>query len=385
MQNITRTLILLIFVAIGCKNSQSEQVKTPEKDNNNNIEKTHYGVTKSGESVDKYSLINTNGMQVDVITYGGIITSWSASDKSGKYQNIVLGYDSLSQYERNNPYFGAIIGRYGNRIAKGKFSIDGQTYTLETNDNMNHLHGGTKGFDKVVWTVDDVSKDDNGSAITLSYISKDMEMGYPGTLQTKVTYMLDNQDALHVSYEAITDKKTIVNLTQHTYFNLSGDFHKTILDHEILLVADKYLPVDAGLIPTGQLADVKGTPFDFITSKTIGKDIDSKDEQLALGKGYDHCWVLTGNGMRSAATVHHPSSGRVLEILTDEPAIQFYTGNFLDGSLPMPGGGKYAFRTGFCLETQHYPDSPNQKHFPSTLLEPGQIYKSKTIFKFSKK
>lgn len=349
------------------------------------ITQTSYGTTPEGQEVEKYTLKNENGMAIDVITYGGIITSWTAPDKTGKYANVVLGYDSLAQYIRSNPYFGAIIGRYGNRIAKGQFALDGNSYQLETNDGPNHLHGGEKGFDKVVWTATPEQKDSTAS-LKLSYISRDGEGGYPGQLTSIVTYTLTNDDALEVTYEATTNKKTIVNLTQHSYFNLSGDFSNTILDHELMIAADQYLPVDATLIPTGELRPVENTPFDFRQAKTVGRDIEQKNEQLARGKGYDHCWVLTNQGgMRSVATSYHPATGRHLEILSDEPGIQFYCGNFLDGTLPAPNGGTYGHRTGFCLETQHYPDSPNQEAFPSVELAPGEKYESKTVFRFSAK
>ncbi len=380
--------IAMVFVFgiayISCK-EKSQEMKNETitiASESTAIKGTQFGNTTDGKAVEKYTLTNAKGMTMDVITYGGIITSLNAPDNKGMYSNVVLGFDSLTQYIRNNPYFGAIIGRYGNRIANGKFSLDGKEYTIPTNDGPNHLHGGTQGFDKVVWTVASVDK----SSIALTYLSKDMEMGYPGNLNCKVTYKLTDDNALEISYEATTDKKTIVNLTQHSYFNLSGDFSKTILDHEVTIAADKYLPVNATLIPTGELKDVTKTPFDFRTAKTIGKDIATKDDQLTKGKGYDHCWVLNDSGMRSVSTVHHAGTGRVMEVMTDEPSIQFYTGNFLDGTLASFGNkGKYGHRSGFCLETQHYPDSPNQKSFPSVVLEPGKTYKTSTIYKFSNK
>lgn len=377
-------LIVLTVLFVQCKNEPATSVETQqETETAMTITKSDFGKTPDGKTVEKYTMKNANGMTLDVITYGGIITSWTAPNKDGQYENIVLGYDNLEQYIENNPYFGAIIGRFGNRIANGKFSIDGTTYELETNDGANHLHGGIKGFDKVVWTAE---ADEAAGTLTLTYVSKDMEGGYPGELTSVVTYTLTADDALEVDYKATTDKKTIVNLTQHSYFNLSADFSRTILDHELTIDADNYLPVDAGLIPTGELTKVEGTPFDFKTAKTVGQDIKTKDEQLARGKGYDHCWVLNEQGKMSVvSTVYHPTSGRFLEISSNEPAIQFYCGNFLDGTLPMPNGGTYGHRTGFCLETQHYPDSPNQADFPSVILEPGEEYTSKTIFKFSTK
>ncbi|NUO02646.1 MAG: galactose mutarotase [Saprospiraceae bacterium] len=373
---------MLLF--LQCKNDQPSGKIAPEMASPAlEIRKSAYGTTPEGEAVDQYTLVNGKGMEVTVITYGGIITSWTAPDKNGQYRNVVLGFDNLAGYVGDHPFFGAIIGRYGNRIAKGRFTLSGNAYQLETNDGSNHLHGGVKGFHKVVWSAD-TKQDTSSVSLVLSHLSKDGAGGYPGNLSCTVTYKLTTDDALEVTYEATTDKETIVNLTQHSYFNLSGNFSNTILDHELMLAADSYLPVDATLIPTGKLTAVSGTPFDFTTSKAIGRDINAADDQLAKGKGYDHCWVLRNAGtIRKVASVTHPVSGRKLEVLTDEPGIQFYCGNFLDGTLPIPGGGTYGHRTGFCLETQHYPDSPNQPNFPSTILKPGEKYRSSTIFKFS--
>ncbi|KAA3631038.1 MAG: galactose mutarotase [Bacteroidetes bacterium] len=381
--------LVVIIGLTQCKTEKSvDSGETTPTEPGVSFEKSAYGTTQEGEPVDMYSLKNAQGMQVDVITYGGIITSWTAPDKNGAYENVVLGYDSLSQYIAGNPYFGALIGRFGNRIAKGKFSIDGTEYSLATNDGPNHLHGGVKGYDKVIWTAAEPVVDSNAVSLKLSYLSKDMEEGYPGNLKIDVTYTLNADNSLDVLYEATTDKATIVNLTQHSYFNLTGDFTKTILDHEIVLNADHFLPVDATLIPTGELMDVAGTPFDFRLPKTIGKEIVAEHDQLTKGLGYDHCWVLNSQdvGDRLVASAYDPGSGRFLEIWSDEPAIQFYSGNFLDGTLPMKGGeGTYAHRTGFCLETQHYPDSPNQPDFPPVRLDPGDKYVSYTSFKFSTK
>ena len=348
------------------------------------IEREIYGRLPDGRTVDQYTLSNDSGMAIQVISYGGIITSWVAPDKWGNNKNIALGFETLEQYIEKNPYFGALIGRYGNRIAHGKFSLDGHEFQLETNNGPNHLHGGSLGFDKVLWTISE-EKVEDGVAVKLTYISEDGEGGYPGTLNASVIYNLTNDNALEVTYAATTDKTTIVNLTQHTYFNLSGDFSETILDHELVIQADSFLPVDETLIPTGDFRSVAQTPFDFRSAKTIGQDIEMEDDQLLKGAGYDHCWVLNGSGMRQVSSVYHPDSGRLLEVFTDEPGIQFYCGNFLDGRLDKPGGGTYLHRTGFCLEAQHYPDSPNQDHFPSTVLKPGEKYSSKTIFKFSVK
>jgi len=384
-------LIVLFGVALlstRCKNQSEKQTEASEKimESKASVEKSDYGVTPEGEKVALYKLLNANGMEVQVITYGGRITSWTAPDREGNYEDVVLGFGSLENYVKDNPFFGALIGRYGNRIANGKFSLDGTEYTLAANNGANHLHGGVKGFDKVVWKAEEVPGV-KGAALKLTYVSKDMEEGYPGTLTATVVYTLTDDDALRVEYEAETDKKTIVNLTQHSYFNLSGDFGKTILDHEVMLHADGFLPVNEGLIPTGEVRKVEGTPFDFTKAKPVGEAIGQANEQLKRGGGYDHCWVLNeqGKGMRTVATAYHPESGRLLEVVSDEPGIQFYTGNFLDGTLPAKSGGTYAYRSGFCLETQHYPDTPNQKGFPSVVLEPGEKYRSETVFKFSSK
>jgi len=325
-------------------------------------------------------------MEVNIITYGGIITSLKVPNKAGKSEEVVIGFNSLEQYQKANPYFGALIGRFGNRIAKGKFTLDGKQYSLAINNEPNALHGGPEGFHRVVWTAEE-AKGGDVATLKLKYVAKDMEEGYPGNLTVFVTYTLNKDNALDVQYEATTDKKTVVNLTQHSYFNLSSDFTKPILDHEIMIDADKLVPVDATLIPTGQLTDVTNTPFDFRKPKLVGKEINTNDEQIKRGLGYDHCWVLNnqGKGDRLVASAYYPANGRLLEVYTDQPGIQFYSGNFLDGTLPMRNGGTYAHRTGFCLETQHYPDSPNQKDFPTTVLSPGENYKTKTTFKFSVK
>lgn len=347
------------------------------------IERSHFGTTAQGQSVEKYQLKNPQGSTIEIITYGGIITSWTAPNRDGKQQNVVLGYDKLADYIRENPYFGAIIGRYGNRITKGQFTLAGNAYQLETNDGPNHLHGGVQGFDKVIWAAEDTITG-QGATLLLRYRSADGEGGYPGQLDCTVRYTLTADHSLRVDYEATTDQHTIVNLTQHTYFNLSGDFSQTIEDHQLLLPADRYLPVDATLIPTGALASVEGTPFDFRRMKSIGQDIAADDEQLLRGKGYDHCWAMgLSDSVRLMAQVLHPGSGRLLEIHSNEPGIQFYSGNFLDGTLPRPGGGTYPHRSGLCLETQHYPDSPNQSDFPSVTLLPGERYQTTTIFTFT--
>ena len=371
--------LVLILTIISCEN-------TKKKENMSlfNVNKEFFGKTTDGDNVDQYTLKNSKGMEVSIISYGGIITSWKAKDRDGNYRDIVLGFTNLSDYETSSPYFGAIIGRYGNRIREGKFSLDGVEYNLAVNNGENHLHGGLKGFDKVIWDVEEEVNDKSASLI-LRYTSSDMEEGYPGNLDVKVTYTLTNDDELRVRYEAETDKKTIVNLTQHSYFNLSAGLSRDILAHEITIDADSYLPVDQTLIPTGVLSGVGGTPFDFRASKRVGDDINEEDIQLTFGNGYDHCWVLNkqDEGIRIVASAYDPVSGRLLEVSSDQPGIQFYSGNFLDGTLESKDGAKYEFRSGFCLETQHYPDSPNQESFPTVILNPGEKYDTKTIFKFS--
>ena len=382
------SILSFALVNLQCKGKQKEdqQANSTQKTDSVSIEKKEYGTTPAGQKVAIYTLKNQKGMEVNIMTYGGIITSLKVPNKAGVSEDVVIGFNNLEQYTKANPYFGALIGRFGNRIAKGKFTLDGKEYSLAINNTPNALHGGPEGFHRVIWTAEE-AKGGDVATLKLKYLSKDMEEGYPGNLTVFVTYTLKNDNSLDVLYEATTDKKTVLNLTQHSYFNLSADFTKPILDHEITIDADKLVPVAATLIPTGQLTDVTHTPFDFRKPKTIGKDIEAKDEQLKNGLGYDHCWVLNnqGKGDRFAASAYEPTSGRLLEVFTDQPGIQFYSGNFLDGTLPMRNGGTYAHRTGFCLETQHYPDSPNQKDFPTTVLNPGENYKTKTTFKFSVK
>ena len=319
-------------------------------------------------------------MVVKISNYGGKITSWLAPDKAGKTDDIVLGFDSAKKYTPAVPYFGAIIGRYGNRIALGKFSIDGVAYQLPTNNGKNSLHGGNKGFDKVVWTAEPTV--DTVSALTLTYLSKDGEEGYPGNLKVTVKYTLTDADELKIDYTATTDKATVVNLTNHSYFNLTGNVDNTVLDHEVQILADRYTPVDTALIPTGELKAVKGTPFDFTQPTKIGAHL---NEVPGKPVGYDHNYVLNvaEPTLHQAAVVYEPTSGRQLEVLTTEPGIQFYTGNFLDGTLKTDAGKPIKQHTAFCLETQHFPDSPNEAAFPSTLLRPGQTYKTTTIYKIS--
>ena len=365
-------LLLVLFLASSFASSQKLS-----------IEKTNFGSLSSGEEVQLFTLRNSQGMEVGILDYGGIITSLLAPDQTGQYEDVVLGFESLDDYETRNPYFGALVGRYANRIAGGRFSLDGKEYQLVQNNGNNHIHGGTKGFDKVIWNAKPIEYADRVS-LELSYTSKDMEEGYPGNLACLVTYTLTESNELQVTYRATTDKKTVVNLTQHAYFNLSGDFSKTILDHKLFISADEFVPVNKELIPYGEYAAVAGTPFNFNSPKQIGRDIEDSHEQIAIGKGYDHSWVLKdyNSKIRKVASVLHPETGRVLEVFTTEPGMQLYTGNFLDGTLPAKGGGTYARRSGFCLETQHHPDSPNQPAFPTVVLEPGQTYRSETVFKF---
>lgn len=350
------------------------------------VEKSFYGHTPKGDSIDSFKLKNQNGIEVDIMTYGGIITSLKVPNKEKFSEDVVIGFSNLEQYTKDNPYFGALIGRYGNRIAKGKFTLDGKEYQLAKNNGENSLHGGTEGFHRVVWTAEEFKGGDTAT-LKLKYVSKDMEEGFPGNLTVYVTYGLHKDNTLDVLYEATTDKKTVVNLTQHSYFNLSGDFTKTILNNEVVIDADTLVAVNENLIPTGKLMDVTNTPFDFRKPKVINKEIEANDDQLKKGLGYDHSWVLNnqGKGVRFVASTYEPISGRLLEVYTDQPGMQLYTGNFLDGTMPMRNGGTYAHRTGLCFETQHYPDSPNQKDFPTTVLKPGESYKTKTTFKFSVK
>jgi aldose 1-epimerase len=341
--------------------------------------------TADFDGIQLYTLQNKAGTTVKITNYGATITSIVTADRDGKMADIALGYNDVSGYINavDKPYFGAIVGRYGNRIAKGRFTLDGTEYELATNNNENHLHGGVIGFDKVVWDAEVVGP----NALRLSYLAKDMEEGYPGNLQIAVTYTLTDANELKIDYQATTDKKTPVNLTNHTYFNLKGEGKGTILDHELMINADAFTPIDSGLIPTGELRPVKGTPFNFTAAKPISRDVLQQNRQLEYGLGYDHNWVLNkGNGgMTLAASVFEPTSGRFMEVFTEEPGIQFYCGNFLDGRLKGKSGKTYVYRGGFCLETQHFPDSPNQPQFPSTILEPGQEYKTSTIYKFSAK
>jgi aldose 1-epimerase len=343
-----------------------------------------FGTTTEGQKVTQYTLTNAKGSSVSIINYGGIVTSLKIPDRNGKFSDVVLGFKTLADYEKESPYFGALIGRYGNRIAKGEFTLDRKTYHLPVNNNGQSLHGGLKGFDKVVWNATPVETK-QGPSLKLTYVSKDGEEGYPGTLAVTATYTLSNKNELKLVYRAKTDKPTVVNLTHHSYFNLAGQGSGDILGHVVTIHAGKYTPVDDVLIPTGKLASVNGTPFDFRKPTAIGARINEKDEQLKNGKGYDHNWVadkLPGH-LGMIAKVEEPKSGRVMEVISTEPGVQFYSGNFLDGTLLGKGGKVYGFRNGFCFEPQHFPDSPNRRNFPSTVLRPGETYKNAIIYRFS--
>ena len=342
--------------------------------------------TIDGSQVDLYTLKNSNGLAATITNYGGIVVSLTVPDKNGKLGDVVLGYDTLNDYIGSTPYFGALIGRYGNRIAKGKFTIDGVAYQLAQNNDSNALHGGRRGFDKAVWQAEKADTGD-GPALKLTYTSKDGEEDYPGTLRCEVTYTLTNKNELKIEYSAETDKPTFVNLTHHSYFNLKDGGASDILGHELMIKASKFTPVDKGLIPTGELKPVAGTPFDFNKPTAIGARVENDDEQLKFGKGYDHNWVLDrqGKDLELVASVYEPTSGRFMEVLTTEPGLQFYCGNFLDGTNIGKGGVAYQHRTGLCLETQHFPDSPNHPDFPTTELKSGEKYTQTTVYRFSAK
>lgn len=349
------------------------------------IAKTDFGVTSDGQKVDRYILNNACGRFAKIITYGGIITELWMPDRKGILSDIVLGFDNLADYEAQSPYFGCITGRYANRIAEGRFTLDGVEYKdLAVNNGPNHLHGGIKGFDKVVWEAHPFETAE-GVALKLHYLSKDMEEGYPGNLDVTVTYTLTDADELKIEYAATTDKPTVCNLTNHSYFNLAGQGQGDHSQHRLMINADAFTPVwDEGAIPTGEILAVRGTPMDFTHPTAIGLRIDDDYDQLQFGNGYDHNYVLNKKGLELllAARVSEPTTGRVMECCTTEPGVQFYSGNYLDDTLVGKEGKRYGRRFGFCLETQHYPDSPNKPDFPSTVVRPGQKFRSTTIFKF---
>ena len=397
MQKYKFIILLIAVLFAACERQTENSVKQNTVNSNatanavqtSKVRKESFGKTADGTEAEIYILTNSKGAEAKITNYGATLTSLKMPDRDGKFADVVLGLGSIADYtneiyQKANPYFGAIAGRYANRIAGAKFSINNTEYKLTANNGKNNLHGGAKGFDKVFWQAKEVPAA-NGSAVEFTYLSKDGEEGFPGNLTAKVVYTLTDDNELKIDYTATTDKETVVNLTHHSYFNLAGEGSGDILSHQLKINADKFTPINAASIPTGELKSVEGTPFDFRTAKGIGKDINADNEQLKNGKGYDHNFVVNGeNGkLRPAAIVTEPKSGRVMEVFTTEPGIQLYTGNFLDGSLTGKSGGKYAIRTGFCLETQHFPDSPNRPDFPSTLLKPNETYKSSTVYKFS--
>jgi aldose 1-epimerase len=348
------------------------------------IEQSAFGKTADGQEVTLFTLQTASGMKATITNYGGIITSLYVPDRNGNFDDVVLGYSTIDGYLKDHPYFGALIGRYGNRIGKAKFKLDGKEYKLAANNGENHLHGGVKGFDKVVWSGEPV-KQDSAVGVKLSYFNKDGEEGYPGNLSCEVTYMLTNKNELKITYHATTDKATPVNLTHHSYFNLAGQGKGDILNHQLEIFANRFTPIDKGLIPTGELRPVEGTPMDFTQPHAIGERINSADEQIKFGLGYDHNWVLNSSdgSLALAARVHESTTGRMMEVWTTEPGLQFYSGNFLDGMLTGKEGRVYNHRYGFCLETQHFPDSPNKPEFPNTILRPGETYRTETVYRFS--
>ncbi len=372
------SLILSTVIAFSsCKSSETEKKDTPVAATGKiSVTEKPFG-TFNGEAVTEYTFTNANGMQVSILNYGGTVTKIITKDKEGKDGDVILGYDSLSGYlQKDNPYFGCIIGRYGNRIGNARFTLNDSTYTLAANNYGQSLHGGNKGYDKVIWKAE---KQPGDSSLKLTYLSKDGEEGYPGNLTIAVVYTLTADNGLKIEYSATTDKATPVNLTNHCYFNLSAGKDPAILAHELMLKADKFTEVDSVLIPTGKLPDIKGTPMNFTTAKAVGKDIAS------VKGGYDHNWVLTrtSNELALMATLYHPASGRYMEVYTTEPGMQFYSGNFLDGTLTnTKKNQKYVLHAGLCLETQHFPDGPNQPSFPNTILKPGETYSHISLYKF---
>jgi aldose 1-epimerase len=378
-----KTLVAVALCGcLACALAAAPAARGDEK-NQGGLTKMSFGKTSDGTAVEQYTLTNSKGMKVNIITYGAIVSHILVPDRDGKVENVALGFDDLAGYLAGHPFFGATVGRVANRIAKGKFTLDGKEYKLAVNNGPNALHGGLKGFDKVVWKAEGQNSVD-GPGVKLSYRSPDGEEGYPGNLDVTVTYTLTNQNELKIDYTAKTDKATPVNLTNHSYFNLAGPKGRDVLGHELMIAADEYTPADDTLIPTGEIKPVKGTPFDFTTPTPIGAHI---GEIKGDPGGYDLNYVLRTKGKVAevAARVYEPKSGRVLEMFTTEPGVQFYTGNFLDGKLKGSGGMVYKKQTGFCLEAQHYPDSVNQPKFPSTILKPGQTYTQTTVYKFSAK
>jgi len=377
IQTVTVTSLGILTACLtGCESMANSSKAT--------ITKMPFGRTPEGQLVELYTLRNPKGMEATIMTYGGIVTSLKVPDRNGRFDDVVLGYDNLDGYLTNSPYFGALIGRYGNRIARGKFTLDGVEYQLAKNNGPNHLHGGLKGFDKVVWTVAEAEVGDHGPELELTYLSKDGEEGYPGNLKVKATYTLTEDNALQLKFKAATDKATVCNLTHHSYFNLAGG--GDVLGHVVQINAGTFTPVDGGLIPTGELMPVAGTPFDFRAPTAIGAHInETNNEQIKFAGGYDDNWVLnkkSAGGLELAARVSAPATGITMEVWTTSPGLQFYTGNFLDGTITGKGGKVYQFRDSFCMEPQHFPDSPNHPAFPTTELKPGETYQNTIIYKF---
>ena len=379
--NLVLTAMALIMVGCEKKKTQTPQETKTREQKVMSIGTKPFGKTPDGQEVDLYTMTNTNGITAKITNYGAILVSLEVPDKNGKLADITLGFDTLEGYIKGHPYFGATVGRYANRIGGAKFKLNDVEYQLAANNGPNHLHGGIKGFDKVIWKAEDVTAESNQAFVKLSYLSKDGEEGYPGNLTCTVTYTLTKDDELKISYEAETDKTTILNLTNHTYWNLAGQGNGDVLGHELMLSADKYTPVDEGLIPTGEIKSVKGSPMDFTKPMIIGSRI------IQVEGGYDHNYVLNSGGgtLALCARVYEPTSGRIMEIHTVEPGVQFYTGNFLDGSINGKAGKVYNKHYGFCLETQHFPDSPNKPDFPSVVLKPGDKYTTVTVHKFYNK
>lgn len=373
------TLVLIIFLA-----SANLAHGRSSKAAHGAVEEQPFGTTKEGKKITLYTLTNSHHMEVRAMNYGAIIVSLRVPDRKGQVADIVLGHDTLEGYFDNSPHLGGLVGRYANRIANGSFTLDGVKYSLPKNNGPNTLHGGIKGFDQAVWQGTPLK---GKTGVAFSYLSKDGEEGFPGNLKVRVTYSLTEANELVIHYEATTDKPTVLNLSQHSYFNLAGEGTGDILNHEVMINADRFTPVDSTMIPTGELRPVKGTPLDFTAQTKVGARIDDNYEQLVLGKGYDHTFVLNGKaeGLVLAVRAYEPTSGRVMEISTDQPGVQFYTGNFLDGTVTGKQGHVYKQRYGLCFETQHFPDSPNHPEFPSTVLRPGQRFHSRTTLKFSAK
>lgn len=373
------TLILLMLAALSGSFHIMAQTKA-------GVSKQVFGQTAEGKKIDLYTLTNAQGVEARIMNYGATIVSLKVPDRAGRLGDVVLGFDDLGSYLKGHPFFGCIAGRYANRIAKGRFTLNGVEYKLAVNNGANHLHGGSKGFDKQIWKAKSMLTR-LGPAVEMRYVSRDGEEGYPGRLSVRLTYTLTEDNGLRIDYEAATNKDTVINLTNHSYFNLAGPGNGDILDHQVLISADRFTPVDEGLIPTGELRSVRGTPFDFTVMTAIGARIDATDEQMARGKGYDHNFVFTNHdkSLRQQVTMYEPTTGRVMEVFTTQPGVQMYTANFLDGSVVGKGGKAYQRRYGVCFETQHFPDSPNHPDFPTTVLKKGEVYRTTTMYRFSAK